>query len=232
MVDGAYGDRLRVAVVDDEPLARSRLCRLLSIVGGPSIQVVLQCGTADEFLTAGPAAMLDAAFVDIEMPGGDGLEAVTRWPTGRRPLIIVVTAHLEHALRAFDARAIDYLSKPVSEIRLRETLDRAYAYRSGTLPRPQAAPASSGVILSSRQVEILQLLSDQRSNKEIGRALELSHFTVRNQLSALYRLFDVDKRHELLARAAATGVLKPGQVSAMMGGAGASRVADDNGPLP
>ena len=232
MVEYAYGDGLRVAVVDDEPIARSRLSRLLSMVGGPSIEVVLQCGTANEFLTAGPAAMLDAAFVDIEMPGGDGLEAVTRWPTERRPLIIVVTAHLEHAVRAFDARAIDYLSKPVSETRLRETLDRAYTYRSGTLPRPEAAPASSGLILSSRQVEILQLLSDQRSNKEIGRALDLSHFTVRNQLSALYRLFGVDKRHELLVRATAIGVLKADRAAAMSDDGSSSGAADDHGPLP
>lgn len=207
LVQSAYVDGLRVAVVDDEPIARSRLSRLLSVVGGPSIEVVLQCGTAHEFLALGPTAMLDVAFVDIEMPGGDGLDAVTGWTAAQRPQMVIVTAHHEHALRAFDARAIDYLTKPVLEGRLREALDRAYAYRPSThqLPKSTALP---DICLTSRQVQMLQLLSKRRSNKEIGRALELSHFTVRNQLSALYRLFGVDRRHDLLVRAAATGALE------------------------
>lgn len=218
LVQRAHIDGLRVAVVDDEPIARMRLGRLLSVVGGPSVQVVLECGTAEEFLSSGPGAKLDAAFVDIEMPGGDGLDAVARWP-GRPPQIVIVTAHQEHALRAFDARAIDYLTKPVSENSLREALDRACAYRLRTLlRRSQTGPALAGVALSSRQVEILRLVSDRRSNKEIGRILELSHFTVRNHLSALYRLFGVDGRHDLLVRASAAGVLRPGRASALESG--------------
>lgn len=201
-------DGLRVAVVDDEPLARSRMVRLLASVGGPSVQVVLECGSADEFLSRGPQATLDAAFVDVEMPGGDGLEAVSRW-SGRRPQIIVVTAHLEHALRAFEARAIDYLTKPVSEVRLRQALDRAYTYRQNALQNRSHPPAGavSGPALTSRQLEILTLVAEHRSNKEIGRALNLSHFTVRNHLSALYRLFGVDGRRGLMDRAARAGAM-------------------------
>jgi DNA-binding NarL/FixJ family response regulator len=221
LVQGAIVDGLRVAVVDDEPIARSRLSRLLSRVGGPSVKVVLECGTTDEFLAVGPKTALDAAFVDVEMPGGDGLDAVTRWP-GLRPQFIIVTAHGEHALRAFDARAIDYLTKPVSESRLRDSLDRAHAYRSRSLigHSQTASAALSDVALTSRQVEILRLVSDQRSNKEIGRALELSHFTVRNHLSALYRLFGVNGRHDLMVRASAAGGLRPARMTAVEGGGG------------
>lgn len=203
-------DGLRVAVVDDEPLARSRMNRLLSSVGGPSVQVVLECRSAEEFLSRGPQATLDAAFVDVEMPGGDGLEAVTRWP-GRRPQIIVVTAHQEHALRAFEARAIDYLTKPVSEVRLRQALDRARAYRLNALlsQSHSLAGATPGPALSSRQLEILALVAENRSNKEIGRALNLSHFTVRNHLSTLYRLFGVDGRRGLMDRAAQARAVRP-----------------------
>lgn len=207
MIESAYVDGLRVAIVDDEPIARSRLGRLLSLVGGPSIEVVLECGTAQEFLALGPTTKLDLAFVDIEMPGGDGLDAVTQWTATPRPQVVVVTAHHEHALRAFDARAIDYLTKPVIESRLREALDRAYAYRQST-HRPLHSLAATDFCLTARQVQILQLLSEQRSNKEIGRALALSHFTVRNQLSALYRMFGVETRHALLARAAETGAFE------------------------
>lgn len=173
--------------------------RLLSAVGGGSVNVVLECGTADEFLSYGPEARLDAAFVDIEMPGGDGLEAVRRWP-GRPPQIVIVSAHPQYAMRAFNARAIDYLTKPVCPDRLRLALDRADTYRLRSLLGHSRGAVSllSNAALTSRQIEILRLVAEQRSNKEIGRALNLSHFTVRNHLSALYRLFGVAGRRGLV----------------------------------
>lgn len=201
LLQGSGVDGLRVAVVDDERLARSRMRRLLSAVGGGAVNVVLECGTADEFLSHGPGAGLDAAFVDIEMPGGDAFDALRRWP-GEPPQIVIVTAHPQHALRAYDARAIDYLTKPVCPDRLRLALDRAHTYRLKSLRGYALGSAGllSDASLTSRQIEILRLVAEQRSNKEIGRALNLSHFTVRNHLSALYRLFGVEGRRALMHR--------------------------------
>lgn len=190
--------------------------RLLSAVGGGAVNVVLECGTADEFLSQGPGASLDAAFVDIEMPGADGFDALRRWP-GEPPQIVIVTAHPQHALRAYNARAIDYLTKPVCPDRLRLALERAHLYRLKSLPSHAFGTTGllSDAALTSRQMEILRLVAEQRSNKEIGRALNLSHFTVRNHLSALYRLFGVSGRRGLVHRVtrAATPLAIPMEAS-------------------
>ena len=200
---------LRVAIVDDEAIARSRLRRLLNSVGGSRIKVALECGSAEEFLSSGPYAALDAAFVDIEMPGRDVLDAIESWP-GTMPHVVVVSAHPQHALRAFNARAIDYLTKPVSEARLREALDRAYTYR----PIPTSADGADKHItrvvhLTRRQGEILDLLAADKSNKEIARVLAVSPFTIRNHLTVLYRLFGVQCRRTLLASALQLGAVEP-----------------------
>lgn len=197
---------LKVAIVDDEPLARARMKRLLSDVAPERVSVVLECDTAESWLRNGPSHQLDLAFLDIEMPGGDGMSAVEAWP-GRRPQIVFVSAHHEHALRAFDVGAIDYLTKPVLDGRLAEAITRAEA---------QCRSADQELVdlsqLSARQRDILALLASQKSNKEVARSLALSHFTVRNHMSALFRLFAVSRRRDLIekvrALAPAAGIVE------------------------
>ncbi|SFK65256.1 LytR/AlgR family response regulator transcription factor [Lysobacter sp. cf310] len=114
---------LRVAIVDDEPLARARLRRLLGKVGNGSLEVVAECVDAEELIAIADSARLDVLFLDIEMPGVGGFGALARWQ-GPRPQVVFVTAYPQHGVRAFDARATDYLMKPVSAERLRDTLKR------------------------------------------------------------------------------------------------------------
>jgi len=114
---------LRAAIVDDEPLARARLRRLLAKVAGRQVQVVAECVDADELLATAAGTALDVVFLDIQMPGADGFGALSRWQ-GPRPQVVFVTAYAEHAARAFDASAADYLLKPVSAERLQDTLQR------------------------------------------------------------------------------------------------------------
>ena len=114
---------LRVAIVDDEPLARARLRRLLAKVGNGQVRVVAECVDADELLAAAADIALDVVFLDIELPGGDGFSALSRWQ-GPRPRVVFVTAYAEHGVRAFDAWATDYLLKPLSAERLQDTLRR------------------------------------------------------------------------------------------------------------
>ncbi|WP_020650642.1 LytR/AlgR family response regulator transcription factor [Solimonas variicoloris] len=123
---------LQVAIVDDEPLARARLRRLLQKISGERIRIALECVDAEELLHEAGRVPLDALFLDIEMPGGGGFGALQRWP-GPLPAVVFVTAYSEHAVRAFDARALDYLVKPVAEDRLRDTVARLYA-RDGRPP--------------------------------------------------------------------------------------------------
>lgn len=115
--------RLLAAIVDDEPLARQRLRRLLGKVGGHTVEVVLECVNGEELLAASREMALDVVFLDVEMPGADAFEILRRWQ-GKRPNIVLVTAHQTYGMRAFDEHVIDYLLKPVSADRLRTTIDR------------------------------------------------------------------------------------------------------------
>jgi two-component system LytT family response regulator len=118
----------RAFVVDDEPLAVKRLVRLLEATGR-----VVVTGTATdpaEAVAALAAAPVDLLFLDIQMPGMDGFELVSR--LAAPPLVVFTTAHDEHALAAFRANAIDYLLKPVRA----EDLERALAKLDKLSARP------------------------------------------------------------------------------------------------
>lgn len=128
---------LSVAIVDDERLARNRLRRLLRTLDDEQIAITLECADATELLECAPTAHIDALFLDIEMPGGDAFEILQRWQ-GPRPDVVLVTAYANYGVRAFDFRVIDYLLKPVSAERLRETIARLHERR-----RTQAPAAGS-----------------------------------------------------------------------------------------
>ncbi|UNP29177.1 LytR/AlgR family response regulator transcription factor [Lysobacter gummosus] len=104
-------------------MARLRLRRLLLRVGHDRIAVVAECANATELAKAAASGDIDLVFIDIEMPGRDGFQALAGW-RGPRPQIVFVTAYPQHGARAFEIRAVDYLVKPVCEQRLRDTLDR------------------------------------------------------------------------------------------------------------
>lgn len=115
---------LRVAIVDDEPLARKRITRLLG--EDPAIDVVAQCENVDALVRTLRLHRLDAVFLDIEMPGSNGLTAAEALRTLQTPApgVVFVTAYSQHAVRAFDVEAIDYVVKPVSEERLAQAVER------------------------------------------------------------------------------------------------------------
>lgn len=139
---------LQVAIVDDEPIARSRLARLLKKIGGPRLNLAVECVDADELVSQAARIPLDLLFLDVEMPGGGGFSALARWP-GPRPMVVFVSAYPAYALKAFDFRAVDYLMKPISAERLRESLVRVhdamgFRHASGDA---EATPAANRVPL-------------------------------------------------------------------------------------
>ena len=120
---------LRVLVVDDEPLARSRLRTLLGDCKTPSAHCVGEAGHAAQALELLGRERIDVALLDIHMPGEDGLSlARSLQKLGKRPALIFVTAHAEHALDAFEVDAVDYLTKPVRLERLQAALAKAERY--------------------------------------------------------------------------------------------------------
>jgi two-component system response regulator AlgR len=133
-------DRLRVLIVDDEPLARMRLRSLLADCVRPGAVVVDEAGSAAEALHALARQPVDALLLDIHMPGMDGIELARRLREQQpAPAVVLVTAHAEHALQAFEVEAVDYLTKPVRRARLQEALARVET-RLGRAPAAVATP--------------------------------------------------------------------------------------------
>jgi DNA-binding LytR/AlgR family response regulator len=130
---------LNVALVDDEPLARCRVSRLLTALG---CKVVGEFEDAEELLEALDQGLRpDALFLDIEMPGASGMEAVAEMR--QRIPVVFITAYPEHAVRAFDTNAVDYLLKPVFEDRLARSLERVHQHLAIRDSGPGARPAAS-----------------------------------------------------------------------------------------
>jgi DNA-binding LytR/AlgR family response regulator len=111
---------LRIALADDEPLARERLTRMLQEAGCEVLAQLKDGVELVEWLSQGSS--LDALFIDIRMPGLTGFEALDeiRHP----PPVVFVTAYVEHAFEAFEHEAVDYLLKPITAKRVARTLDR------------------------------------------------------------------------------------------------------------
>ena len=133
-------DVLRAIIVDDEPLARDELAFLLGEVGG--VEVVGQAGDAHAALQLAEREEPDVAFVDLRMPGPDGI-ALAQALKRRLPQlqVVVVSAHDDAALRAFEAQVLDYVLKPARLERVRTAVERAQA---AVAPQRAQAAAASG----------------------------------------------------------------------------------------
>ncbi len=134
---------MKIVLVDDEPLARTRLRALLAEES--DVEIVGECGTAAEARAAIEKTRPDVALLDVTMPGEDGIQ-LARWLScTHRPLIILVTAHARFAVDAFEARALDYLLKPVRPERLRQALDRARETLDAS-QTPSTGDAATGML--------------------------------------------------------------------------------------
>lgn len=153
---------MRVLIADDEPLARARLETLLRDCAGA--ELVGSVGSARKALEALPVLKPTVLLLDIEMPGVDGLalaERIARLTPP--PQVIFCTAYAQHALRAYELKAADYLLKPVRIERLREALERARRLHA---ENAAARPHLSGMVRGMRQRvpldEIIALLADDK----------------------------------------------------------------------
>lgn len=141
--------RRRVILVDDEPLARQRLRQLLA--AAPDFDVVGECEDGRRVADMVRALRPDIVFIDVRMPFVDGFEAQSAIASHVRH-VVFVTAHPEHAARAFDVAASDYLVKPLTHARFQATLDR--------LRRTSGEPGAERIMLGSRQGGVAVALSD------------------------------------------------------------------------
>jgi two-component system LytT family response regulator len=125
---------MRALIVDDEPLARRELRRLLAAL--PSIQIVGEAGDIDEAREHIESLTPDVVFLDIQMPGGTGFDLLTTLDTV--PRIIFTTAYDRYAVKAFDVNALDYLLKPIEAERLAAAVSKLEGAAVAT--NPQVTP--------------------------------------------------------------------------------------------
>lgn len=155
---------IRVAIVDDEPLAR--LAVKVRLARRSGFELVGEYGDGDSAFDGIAALRPDLVFVDVEMPGKTGLEMLAALPPGQRPMAILLTAYDGFALQAFDLAAIDYLLKPVDDERLDEALDRAqqaFPYRcQGRAALPAAPPARTFTVRSGTRTVLVPVAEVER----------------------------------------------------------------------
>jgi two-component system response regulator AlgR len=142
--------KLKVLVVDDEALARSRLRTLLGDCTAPAAVAGAEAADAAEAMKALQRESFDAVLLDIRMPGADGIalaHMIAALP--QRPAVVFVTAHSEHAVQAFELEAADYLTKPVRLERLQQALQKVERLRQAARS-PQAPAAEETLIIQDR----------------------------------------------------------------------------------
>ncbi|HET9711878.1 MAG TPA: LytTR family DNA-binding domain-containing protein [Pyrinomonadaceae bacterium] len=122
--------KIRALIVDDEPLARDRIREMLK--EHPEIEVIGEARNGREAIDSVVSHNPDLVFLDVQMPDFDGFDVLQNLNVEQLPVVIFVTAYDQHALRAFDAHAVDYLTKPFDRKRFAEAVDQAKVYLKGT----------------------------------------------------------------------------------------------------
>lgn len=153
--------RLRTLIVDDEPVARRILREELELIEG--VEIAGEASNGSQALEQIQALEPDLVLLDLQMPGMGGFELVRELQGGHLPVIVIVTAYDKYAIEAFEAGALDYLLKPVSQTRLRRTVERAMQLRHS--PRQVAETVVQLQAIAEEQ-------PSARPRKVVGRAGE------------------------------------------------------------
>jgi two-component system LytT family response regulator len=183
---------MKALIVDDEPLARRELRRLLA--AHPEVEVVGEAGSAAEAERAIEALAPDLLFLDIQMPSRTGFQLLESLEDA--PEVVFTTAYDEHALRAFEVGAVDYLMKPISPARLAAALARVRE-RSATAPPGEWLPHDRPLLVREGGESLLVRLRDVRWIEAAGNYVQL-HLAARRPLllhsmAALERRLDPER---------------------------------------
>ena len=185
---------LQVLLVDDEPLARSRLRTLLADCSAPTATVAAEAGNATQAMEQLRRQPFDAALLDIHMPGADGLAlAQAIRDLADPPAVVFVTAHAEHAVSAFEIDAVDYLTKPVRLERLATALQKVERHLQARRGAQPAAPEEVLIIQDRGRTERVPLA------EVLYFKAELKYITVRTAGRSYIldgSLSDLEERHK------------------------------------
>jgi two-component system LytT family response regulator len=139
--------KIRVLIIDDEPLAREGVRSFLA--DESDVEIVAECADGAEALKAIQQLRPDLVFLDVQMPRLNGFEVLEALLPAQIPVVIFTTAHDEHAIRAFEVNALDYLLKPFKPSRFRKALQRARE-QLRTPREPGVDPQMAGLLASLR----------------------------------------------------------------------------------
>jgi two-component system LytT family response regulator len=145
--------RIRAVIVDDEPLARRKIKRLLA--RDPEVEVAGEFGNGRDAIAAIRDLNPDLLFLDVQMPEVDGFDVIDSIEPARLPFVIFVTAYDQYALRAFEVSAVDYLVKPFDRVRFEKALQRA-----------RSRPTERGDELNRQTLALLEELRARSSHTE------------------------------------------------------------------
>ena len=169
-------EKIKAIVIDDEANALTRMEYILDKF--PEIEVLKYLADPTKAVSIAKTAKPDLVFVDVEMPNKSGFDVVNDLrDAGYNPYFIFVSAFGHYSLKAIKTEAFDYLLKPVDIDELRETLKR---YKEKTAPKTNEKLTRFAKVhnLTAREVQIVELLLQNKTSKEIGDFLKLSRHTV------------------------------------------------------
>lgn len=211
---------MKLLIVDDHAILREGLAAMLR-QAGPDIEVLLACDGAEGVRTAEAHLDIDAVFLDLEMPGIDGMSVVLELGKRRPDLPVIVLSSSEDpqdVRRALALGALGYVPKSAASQTLLSALQLVLSgniYVPPLMLHPTALGAESVIAketaprgaLTERQMEVLRLISKGLPNKEIGRELGLSDKTVKAHITALFRILNVVNRTQAASAARQVGLL-------------------------
>jgi DNA-binding NarL/FixJ family response regulator len=194
----------RILVVDDHPLYREGMMSALRAqLSGVEVLAAASAEEGLEVLAADPE--VDLVLLDLRLPGMDGLSALATY-AARFPAVarLLVSGAEEPALvrRAFAAGASGFLPKSMSVAEVSDAIRQVLA---GGVYVPGADPAPSAASLSLRELEVLRLLGEGYTNKQIARALDITERTAKAHVAAIFEALDVDNRTQAVLAAQRLG---------------------------
>lgn len=205
---------IRVLIVDDHPVVREGLVGMLA--GHPNIDVVAEADNGAEAISLFRRFQPDVILLDLHMPGMDGVDVIEQLlseaPEAR---ILVLTTYDSDAdiLRAVEAGATGYLLKDTPRSDLFRAIEKVAQGESVLAPTVasrlmQRMRSPTEETLSSREIEVLQLVARGKSNREIGKALHVSTATIKTHLVRIFDKLDVTDRTAAVTVALERGIMR------------------------
>ncbi|MDT0317342.1 MULTISPECIES: response regulator transcription factor [unclassified Streptomyces] len=207
-------DPIRIVVADDHTLLRETLCETLLVEEDFAVCGV--AGTGDEVVAVTGDTHPDVVLLDLGMPQHDPLDTVARLHrVSPRPKVIVLTVHDRADLvrRLIDAGVASYLSKHVSRKYLVTTIRSAHEGQGVTIAVPGGFTVGGGaeqsIVLSPRELEVLTLVADALSNRQIATRLSITEGTVKRHLRNVFEKLGASSRMEAVRTAREAALITP-----------------------